>query len=139
MNLPDGRVVLVNNTLADLSGITVRAHVVGLGNQPLADRSVSVSAVRQGVAYAFALDLPGLTANGMALIRLTATGADGRELSSNLYWQGADDAAYRALTALAPVPLAATVARRQAGDETELRVTLANHAATPAIEAKLPG
>ncbi len=137
MNLPDGKVVLVNNGLAALTGVTVRAHVVGLGNEPLLDREASVSVPAQGVADALALDLPGLTGKGMALIRLTAVGGDGKELSSNLYWQGADDAAYQALTNLTSVPLATTVSRTVVNDETEVRVSLANRTKTPALEAKL--
>ena len=137
MNLPDGRVVLVNNTLADLVGVTVKAHAVGLAGATLTDRSADVAATHEKVTDAFALDLPALTANGMALIRLTATGADGRELSSNFYWQGKDDAAYRGLTALAPAPLQATATRGTADDETEMTVTLANRGQVPAIEAKL--
>ena len=137
MNLPDGKIVLVNNTLADLSGVRVRAHAVGVSGQVLGDRIATVAVARQQVGEAFALDLPKLTAGGMALIRLTASGADGAELSNNFYWQGADDAAYRALTKLAAAPLSATMTRTAAGDETELRVDLVNAGNTPAIEAKL--
>ena len=137
MNLPDGKIVLVNNTLSDLAGVTVRAHVLGLAGQPPADRSAVVSATRQRVTDAFALDLSGLTANGMVLIRLTATDRAGRELSDNLYWQGKDDASYRALGKLPSVKLDGTVTRATVGAEAELHVVLANRTATPAIETKL--
>ncbi len=137
MNLPDGKVVLVNNRLVDIAGTTVTAKVVDLAGKTLVERSAKVTARHEAANDAFTLDLPALTAGGMVLISLKATDARGEDLSHNLYWQGANDAAYRGLTALAPVTLAATTASAAVGDETEVRVTLANRTATPAIETKL--
>ena len=137
MNLPDGKVVLVNNRLADIPGATVTAKVVDLAGKTLAERTATLAARHEAANEAFTLDLPALTANGLVLVALKAVDAQGNELSNNLYWQGADDAAYRGLTTLAPVTLAASTASRAIGDETEVRVTLANQTATPAIETKL--
>ncbi|GGB41860.1 glycosyl hydrolase [Sphingomonas metalli] len=137
MNLPDGEVVLVNNRLAAIPGATVTAKVVDLAGRTLAERQATLTARPQAANAAFALDLPTLTSSGMVLVRLTARDAAGTELSNNLYWQGKDDAAYRGLVALPPVTLAAQAEARAAGDETEMRVTLRNPSATPAIEAKL--
>ena len=137
MNLPDGKVVLVNNRLADIPAATVTATVVDLAGRTLVRRSATVTARHEAANDAFALDLPALTANGMVLVSLKATDAGGAELSNNLYWQGANDAAYRGLTRLAPVTLEATATATPVGDETEVRVALANRGATPAIETKL--
>ncbi|MCU6453691.1 glycoside hydrolase family 2 [Sphingomonas sp. A2-49] len=137
MNLPDGKVVLVNNSLADIAGATVTAKVVDLAGRTLAERTATIDARHEAANPAFALDLPALTANGMVLVSLKATDARGEALSDNLYWQGANDAAYRGLTTLPAVALTATAAGRAIGDETEVRVTLANRTATPAIETKL--
>lgn len=137
MNLPDGKVVLVNNGLADLRGVTVGAKVVDLANRPLADRKAVIVARHEAATAALTLDLPALTAGGVALVQLEARGSDGALLSTNLYWQAKDDAAFRAMNALAPVPLDAQAASRDDGTETVTTVTLANRSATPAIEAKL--
>lgn len=137
MNLPDGKVVLVNNRLAPITGATVTAKVVDLAGKTLAEKRTTITARAEAANDAFALDLPGLTANGMVLVSLKATDASGAELSNNLYWQGKDDAAYRALTRLYPVTLTTSATATPAGEETEVRVTLTNPASTPAIETKL--
>jgi len=137
MNLPDGKVVLVNNRLTDLPGTTVTARVVDLTGKTLVERKATIAARHEAANDAFTLDLPTLTANGMVLVSLKATDAGGNALSNNLYWQGANDAAYRGLTSLAPVTLTTTIASQPIGDETEVRVMLANTTATPAIETKL--
>ena len=137
MNLPDGKVILVNNGLAPLTGVTVAAKAVGLDNRVIAERSATVTAKAQAENAAFALDLPRITDGGMALVKLTATAADGSLLSTNLYWQGRDDAAYRALNALAPVTLQTETARTQVGDETEVRLTLRNPGTIAALAAKM--
>ncbi|WP_443584094.1 glycosyl hydrolase 2 galactose-binding domain-containing protein [Sphingomonas sp. CLY1604] len=137
MNLPDGKVVLVNNRLRPIPGATVTAKVVDLTGRTLAERRTTITARAEAANDAFALDLPGLTADGMVLVSLKATDAEGAELSNNLYWQGKDDAAYRGLTRLAPVTLTTGATATPVGDETEVRVTLTNPGATPAIETKL--
>ncbi|KQU62539.1 glycosyl hydrolase [Sphingomonas sp. Leaf339] len=137
MNLPDGKVVLVNNRLTDLRGVTVSAKVVDLAGKPLADRTATITGAHEAASDAFTLDLPRLTAGGVALIALKATDAKGVELSNNFYWQAATDAQFQAMNALAPVTLETTGARTTVGDETEMRVTVRNPGAVPAIETKL--
>jgi len=137
MNLPDGKVVLVNNGLADIAGITVTAKVVGLDSRPLADRRATVTGRHEAASDVFALDLPALTAGGVALIRLEASDAAGKLLSTNFYWQAANDAQFRAMTAMGPVTLATSATSRIDGAETVTSVTLRNTGATPAIETKL--
>ena len=137
MNLPDGKVVLVNNGLADLGGVTVSARVVDLAGRTLHDRRRTIVAAHEAASDAFALDLPALTRNGVVLVALKAMAASGAELSNNLYWQAADDAGYRPLVTLPKVALTATTQARTIGDEIELRVSVTNPAATPALEAKL--
>uniref|UniRef100_UPI001C2DB1DD glycoside hydrolase family 2 protein n=1 Tax=Sphingomonas bacterium TaxID=1895847 RepID=UPI001C2DB1DD len=137
MNLPDHKVVLVNNELADLGRVTVRAKVVALDGQVLTERSATIAAPREAVSDAFTLDLAPALARGVALVRLEATDAKGAVLSTNFYWQAKDDAAFQAMNALAPVTLGMRSADRVEGDETVTAVTLTNASATPAIEAKL--
>ncbi|MDR7259944.1 archaellum component FlaF (FlaF/FlaG flagellin family) [Sphingomonas sp. BE270] len=137
MNLPDGKIVLVNNGLADLKDMTVIAKVVDLANHTLLDRKTTLTATHEAANTVFALDLPTLTAKGVVLVSLKAIDAQGKEVSTNFYWQAANDAQFQALNTLAPVALTTATTRTTVGDETELRVTLANTTQTPAIEAKL--
>ena len=137
MNLPDWKVVLVNNRLADLRGVKVTAKVVSLDNRTLADRTVTIAAPREATTDAFTLDLAPLLQQGVALVRLEATDAAGKRLSTNFYWQAKDDAAFQALNTLAAVTLGSTATTRIDGAETVATVTLTNASATPAIETKL--
>ncbi|WP_174298848.1 glycoside hydrolase family 2 protein, partial [Sphingomonas bacterium] len=137
MNLPDHKVVLVNNRLADLGRVTVRAKVVALDGRVLAERDATIAAPREAVSDAFTLDLAPALAQGVALVRLEAVDATGAVLSTNFYWQAGDDASFRAMNALAPVTLGMTTTSRVEGDESVTTVRLTNTSATPAIEAKL--
>jgi archaellum component FlaF (FlaF/FlaG flagellin family) len=137
MNLPDWKVVLVNNRLADLRGVKVTAKVVSLDNRTLADRTVTITAPREATTDAFTLDLAPLLQQGVALVRLEATDAAGKRLSTNFYWQAKDDAAFQALNTLAAVTLGSTATTRIDGAETVATVTLTNTSPTPAIETKL--
>ncbi|MEG8042242.1 glycoside hydrolase family 2 TIM barrel-domain containing protein [Sphingomonas sp. LR59] len=137
MNLPDWKVVLVNNRLADLRGVNVTAKVVSLDNRTLADRTVTIAAPREATTDAFTLDLAPLLQQGVALVRLEATDTAGKRLSTNFYWQAKDDAAFQALNTLAAVTLGSTATTRIDGAETVATVTLTNASPTPAIETKL--
>jgi len=137
MNLPDWKVVLVNNGLTTLRGVTVSAKVIGLDNHAIAQRSATIAAPGETTSTAFTLDPAAATANGVALVKLEARDAAGALLSTNLYWQAANDAQLRALNALAPVTLGTAVATRADGDETVATVTLTNTTQVPALEAKL--
>ncbi len=137
MNLPDHKVVLVNNRLTDLTGVTVTAKVVGLDNIVLAQNSTTLTAPHEQATDAFVLDLAPALARGVALVRLDATDAMGNVLSTNTYWQARDDAQYRALNDLAKVALEAQTTISSEGDDGVMTVRLRNAAAVPAIETKL--
>ena len=74
---------------------------------------------------------------GVALVRLEATDAAGKRLSTNFYWQAKDDAGFQALNTLAQVTLGTTATSRIDAAETVTSVTLSNTSTTPAIETKL--
>ncbi len=137
MNLPDWKVVLVNNGLASLRGVTVKAKVVGLDNRTIAEKSATITATGEAASDAFTLDPKAATANGVALVRLEASDAAGKLLSTNFYWQAANDAQFQALNGLAAVTLDTASATRVDGADTVTIVTLRNTSATPAIETKL--
>jgi archaellum component FlaF (FlaF/FlaG flagellin family) len=137
MNLPDYKVMLVNNRVGDLRGVTVSAKVVSLDNRVLAEKNTTLTATGETASTAFTLDLAPILAKAVALVRLEARDASGRILSTNLYWQAANDAQFQALNTLAPVTLQSTATNRIDGGETVATVTLTNPTQTPAIETKL--
>ena len=136
MNLPDHKVVVINNDPANAFRIDVQARVVGLDGKLLAEKAISVDALAGGVSDAFTLDLAPFMANGAVLVELKAM--DGKIVrSQNLYWQARDDAGYRPLTAMKQTPLGISVTTMAKGDETVATVLLRNDSGTPALEAKL--
>ncbi|QBM75098.1 glycoside hydrolase family 2 [Sphingomonas sp. AAP5] len=137
MNLPDYNVMLVNNRVGDLRGVTVSAKVVSLDNRVLAEKRTTLTATGETANTAFTLDLAPILAKGVALVRLEARDAAGKVLSTNLYWQAATDPQFQALNALAPVTLQTQASSRVDGAETVATVTLTNSSQTPGIETKL--
>jgi len=137
MNLPDHKVILVNNRMTALSGVTVRAVVQALDGRQLAAQEKKLDLVGGKVGDAFTLDLAPLTASGPVLIRLEALDTTGTRLSDNFYWQATSDEALQALSTMAPVPLTAQARAAQAGDEAKIEVTLSNPGKTAAIQTKL--
>lgn len=138
MNLPDYKVIVVNNPMTPLIGAVVDARVVSLDNQVLAQSSTPVSAPGGAKADALKLDLePLLTAHGLVLVRLELRDASGAVLSRNVYWQGKDDASYQALNTLAPARLALKAATRTDGADAVTTVDVSNPGKTPALTTKL--
>lgn len=137
MNLPDYKVIIVNNGRGALAKTTVRARVVALDGRVLLERNATVSGPANAVTDAFTLDLAPALGNGPVLVRLEALDASGQRRSDNFYWQANDPAQLQALNRLAPVTLEASASLRSEGDETVVAVSLANRGSTPAIETKL--
>jgi hypothetical protein len=137
MNLPDYKVIVVNNGRSPLAGATVHARVTTLDNKLVAEKAAAISAEAGLTADAFTLDLAPALANGVVLVSLDVTSASGETLSRNVYWQGRDDAAYRALGAMPQVRLSAKAASRNEGTDRVTTVDLANPSGTAAIETKL--
>lgn len=137
MNLPDHKVIVVNNRMAALSGVTVRARVQALDGRQLAAQETKLDLTAGKVSEAFTLDLAPLMASGPVLVRLEAVDTSGTRLSDNFYWQAASDEALQALSAMAQVPLTASARAAQDGDETRIEVTLTNPGTTAAIQTKL--
>jgi hypothetical protein len=137
MNLPDHKVVLVNNRREALSAVRVRAVVQALDGRELANREVRLDAPAGKTQPAFDLDFDALMASGPVLVRLEAVDAAGTRLSDNFYWQAKDDAALQPLAGMAQVGLTASARQVQAEGERRVDVTLTNPAKTAAIQAKL--
>ncbi|MET0372916.1 MAG: LamG-like jellyroll fold domain-containing protein, partial [Rhizorhabdus sp.] len=84
MNLPDRRILLANTTTTALKNVTVTARIVSLAGTDLSTKSVVVDAEANDVTDVHGLDID--KADGLRLIKLTATDVHGRLLSENLYW-----------------------------------------------------
>ena len=139
LNLPDNKLVVLNTTLRDQPGMTVETRVVGLDGASLFTRTDSLDAKANDKTDLPDVPLaPILAQHGAALVELVLKGGDGKEVDRNFYWRGEDEAAYRALDGLARTPLQMAVAPpTRDGDDTLVRVTLANQSRVPALEAKL--
>ena len=134
MNLPDRRVIVVNNPMAALKDATVTAEVYGIDGKVLHKATQPVSLGGGAISAPFDLGIAdALAANKLVIVRLGLTSADGRELSHNVYWQGVDDAAMGGLNALPTIPVGVTAK----ADSKRVTVTLSNPAATPVLETKL--
>jgi hypothetical protein len=138
MNFPAHRLDLVNNGGAAIAGAALRARVLGLDGKLLADTSGRIDAAANSVAQGQVLDLAGpLAAQGAVVVRLDLTAADGKALSSNLYWLGRDAAGSRQLSAMAAQPVSIHAVSAKAGTETVVTVSLANTGSAPALNGKL--
>jgi hypothetical protein len=137
MNLPDFKVIVVNNTQMSLANVSVRARVFGLNQALREDKQVTLTAAGGGVTDALTLDLAADMQKGPVLVQLEARDATGQVLSSNSYWQARDPRELKALDDLPQVAVKAMVTSQKVADETVLQVTLSNPASTPALMIKL--
>jgi hypothetical protein len=137
MNLPDFKVIVVNNGRDALAGATVHARVTTLDNKLVAERSTPIAAGAGLTADAFTLDLAPALNTGVVLVALDVTDASGKILSRNVYWQGRDEASYRAMDKMPQVRLTATAASRTDGADRVTSVDLTNPSHTAAMATKL--
>ena len=134
MNLPDRKVIVVNNPPVALNDaiVSVEAYAVD-GRQLLkTSRPVSVGGVAVSPEMDFGLnDL--VAANKLIIVRLALSDAQGKDLSHNVFWQGADAAAVNGLNGLTPQTLkvSASVQKHQ------MAVRLQNPSDKPVLEVKL--
>jgi len=135
MNLPDYGVVLVNNTTANLPGISVTARAFTLSNQVLVDRSEAVNAAANAVSSAFSLDLS--AARGPVFVKLTARDGSGKLVSENFYWASPDVRLFRQLNELPRTSIVAQATSVREGKESKLRIKLRNAGNSVALGTKL--
>lgn len=139
LNLPDNKLMVINTTRNDLSGLTARVRVTDLAGRTLLQKEQPLTSPANTATPAGVVDLTPLMANGgMVLVALDLIDAKGTVLSRNVYWRGRDTAAYRELTAMpaAAISLKAQMGQPQDGDR-PLALTLANTGKTPALAIKL--
>lgn len=136
MNLPDHKIVVVNNTLEPLRGLKVRVRMTDLQGKVIADRSVQLDAAGEGVSDAMTIAPETLSSNPVTLVSLEAMDAKGTSLSRNFYWEGRQPSDLKGMTAMPKVGLTASTTARIDGTETAATITLRNATQTPIIEAK---
>ncbi|GAA0264373.1 glycosyl hydrolase 2 galactose-binding domain-containing protein [Rhodanobacter caeni] len=139
MNLPDHRIVVVNNTAAPLHGLTVSAHVfapdgaghreLATGNATLDARAIAVTPVTMTTA-----DIGRLSnQHGLVFVQLQLHDAGGKLVSRNFYWVAHEPADLRKLGDLPQVGLDVQ-ARREAGG---MRVSVRNDSTHVALGTRL--
>ncbi len=137
MNLPDFKVILVNNLTQPAFGVTVRARILGLDGHLVSDRKVSLNAAAGQPVDAFTLDLASAMQAGPVLVHLEGRGKGGALLSDNVYWQAKTPADLKALDALAPVTVSAKASTQKGVSDDLVTVTLRNPSRVPALAIKL--
>ena len=111
---PDQRLELVNNTLAPIRGVAVRARIISLAGKPLAERRFTLDVAADDVTIGQSLDLDDLlAANGVLIVRLDADSSAGATLSGNLYWLTRSLSPPAERSAARPSPIAPGSRRRR--------------------------
>lgn len=139
LNLPGNEVVVINTTRNAAPGLVATSRILGLDGKELFTRTDRLDASANADTMLAPLPLNKVLADHpMVLVTQSLSDASGRLVSSNFYWRGRDEASYRALDTMPKVALRAKLSAPAAiGGEQELRVTITNPAATPALAAKL--
>jgi beta-galactosidase/beta-glucuronidase len=137
MDLPGHGVTLVNNSLDPLKNLVATARILDLAGHQLAERHFKADLPAGSVAHLGSLALGDLLkGHPVLLISLQLRQGDA-VLSDNFYWQGADDGALRALSAMATQTVEIQAQSRQQGADRLVTVTLRNRGTVPALLTKL--
>jgi hypothetical protein len=140
MNLPDHRIVVINNTAAPLHGLTVSAHVFapdGSAHRELATGTATLDAPAVAVTPVTmtTADISRLSSeHGLVFVQLQLHDAGGKLVSRNFYWVAHEPADLRKLGDLPEVSLDM---RAQRDADGSIRVSLRNPSAHAALSAKL--
>ncbi|MTV39899.1 glycosyl hydrolase 2 galactose-binding domain-containing protein [Duganella radicis] len=140
MNLPDHRVVVVNNPQAALNGATLTWVAWTVEGKLVGGTNVPVSAPAGGVSAPLDIGLDALLArHKLLIVRLSLRDAGNQIVSQNIYWPSATPQDRQALNQLPQVPLsvAARWGKAEKEGERQLEVTLLNRNGAPALGGKL--
>jgi hypothetical protein len=137
LDLSNYVVAVVNTTTAPLPGVSLAASVFSLDNKLLAHHEERKDAAVNSMTEGFPLDLAKFLSSSVVLVKLELHDVWDKLLSQNLYWLGADSAAYRALGRLPAADVAVTAVSAPQGDTVSVRVTLQNRGSVVAIQNKL--
>ena len=135
MNLPDYSLSVVNTTLDARAGMHLTAKVITTDGRVLLEEKRDVDAAANATTTLPVLNLqPLLESEKLVFIALVLTDSNGKEVSRNFYWQGADDASYRKLTTLRRQAIAMEV-KSVAGSSIDVTVT--NSGTQPVLGLKM--
>lgn len=136
MNLPDHKVVVINNTREPLRAMKVRVKMADLEGKVVADRVVQLDGSAEGVSDAMTIIPSALRLNPVTLVSLEAMDAGGKSLSRNFYWEGRTPSDLKGMTTMKKVTVTATATSQVIGAETKVTIALRNATKVPIIEAK---
>jgi hypothetical protein len=139
LNLPDFSLAVINTTQSDRRQLVLRSRLVSLEGRLLGERVDHLDAPANAVATLAPLAelTHALVREGLALVKLTLTDADGALLSENIYWQGRTAGDQRRLNELKSQLVEMTAAGREFGRETRVSVFLKNPGGVPILNAKV--
>lgn len=139
LNLNNNKVVVVNTTRTAFKGLSATTRIFDLSGRQLWSRKDRLDAPVDNIVTLAVAPVEDLfRSNPMVLVEQKLRDSSGKLLSRNFYWRGRNAIAYRQLNKLSQVDLRGSVSPVRIHDgQRSMRVTLANHSATPALEAKL--
>lgn len=138
LNLPGREVAVVNSLINPIRRARVTLRTYSLDGTLLGDRTAALDA--RGLATTnsgLAIDSALFDRSPVVLARLALRDAKGKLLSENTYWLAKEAAAYRAMPAMKPAAVVVTTQLTADGQETEIRATLRNDGAVPALMVRL--
>jgi beta-galactosidase/beta-glucuronidase len=127
LNEADGRVQVINNLPTALTGATVRTTLYNLDGSVATEKTQTVDAAADAATSLGVLALPA-TITPTHFVVLTLSDATGKQLSRNLYWQGAKDKPddLTALDAMPKVSLDVKAARHDENGRRVITATVSN-------------
>jgi hypothetical protein len=139
LNLPDFSLAVINTTRTDRRQLVLRSRLVSLDSRLLGERVDHLDAsANAAITLAPLTELThALVREGLVLVKLTLTDANGTLLSENIYWQGRAPADQRRLNELKPQPVEMTAHGRKSGTEMRVTVLLKNSGSDPILNAKV--
>jgi hypothetical protein len=149
LDLPDFRLTVVNTTREPKRSLRLRSRVVSLENRVLLERVDKIDAPADDVVTLEPLNLKReMEKERVVLVELTLTDSNGKQLSSNTYWESQADEDLTRLSNLPnqPLELSANAAQapgpgpgpgQQSPEGAIVRITLQNRGRTPALLAKV--
>ncbi len=138
MNLPDHKVMVINNPNRALTNASVSFAAFGVDGKQVGAGSMPVSVDAVRISAALDMGLDGLIGkHGLIIVKLTLKDAGGQVLSQNVYWPSARPEGQQALNKLAKVPVAVKVSHHHEGSNQKLNITLTNGSTVPVLNSKL--
>jgi len=139
LNLPDFSVAVINTTQTDQRQLVLRSRLMSLDSRPLGERVDHLDAPANAATTLAPLTelAHALVREGLVLVKLTLTDANGALLSENAYWQGRTPADQQRLNELKPQPVEMTAQGRERVQEMRVTVRLKNPSGVPILNAKV--